>query len=130
MPSTTLQSCNLPETIANYPSPSRQSRKTVLLHSEVFRERLYPEITAERSNWDNLSGDIHSPSIDTWEDCQALCASVPACLQYSWRGKRCFTNKSPRLGQGHADARSGWVVRRINGLVAAAPKCKKPDFGL
>lgn len=72
---------------------------------------------------------MHSPSIDTYEDCQALCASVPACLQFSWRDNRCFTNNTPRLGQSSKGVKSGWIMRRVDAQLAAAPTCKKPDFG-
>lgn len=108
---------------------TEQSKKTILLHGDVFKERIYPELSSDRAYWDNLSTDEHSVSVDTYEDCQALCATSPQCLQFTFRAGRCFTGKTPKLGGDSRDASSGWMMKRVDNLLKKAPKCKKPEFG-
>ncbi|ODM18527.1 hypothetical protein SI65_06399 [Aspergillus cristatus] len=107
----------------------KESRKTLLLHGDVFKERIYPELSSDRSYWDNLSTEEHSVAIDTYEDCQALCATAPQCAQFTFRAGRCYTNKTPKMGHSSADASSGWIMKRVDAMLASAPKCRRPDFG-
>ncbi|KAJ5572698.1 hypothetical protein N7450_009682 [Penicillium hetheringtonii] len=74
--------------------------KRLLLHSDVFREYIYPDIASlsTRSNWDNLS-DEDQPFAQTFEDCRQICEARKTCMQYSWR-----------VGSATLEAGHVWVV--------------------
>ncbi|KAL3470950.1 hypothetical protein BJX99DRAFT_238396 [Aspergillus californicus] len=106
-----------------------KSPKPVLLHSNVFKELIFPELSNVRDSWDNLC-DQEQQTISTFHECQSYCESVAGCVQFVMRGGTCYTGGSPRLGTSNSDARSGWVINKIENMVDQAPKCYRPDFGL
>ncbi|GFF37723.1 isoform 2 of glycoprotein-N-acetylgalactosamine 3-beta-galactosyltransferase 1 [Aspergillus udagawae] len=106
-----------------------KSHKRLLLHSDVFKELTYPELSNVRDGWDNLSGEEHA-SVDTFHECQSICLNDSTCVQFALRAGSCFTGKTPRLGVENTAVRSGWVMKRIERMVESAPSCPKPDFGL
>lgn len=117
------------------PSPSfntdtnkRQLDKTILLHSEIFRERIYPEIPPSRENWDNLSGEEKASDV-TFEECRKICGGIPSCSQFSFKDEKCYVGKGPRLGLPSLNVRSGWMMDRIKKMMVEAPYCKQPEFG-
>ncbi|BCS22831.1 glycosyltransferase family 31 protein [Aspergillus puulaauensis] len=99
-----------------------------LLHSDVFKELIFPELSNVRDGWDNLS-DKEQSSASTFQECQSYCEKSTDCVQFVMRGGKCYTGATPRLGSSSSDARSGWVINKIQKMVKQAPKCARPDFG-
>ncbi|KAL5334816.1 hypothetical protein BJX70DRAFT_345468 [Aspergillus crustosus] len=106
-----------------------KSSKPVLLHSDVFQELIYPELSNMRDGWDNLS-DQEQPALTTFHECKSYCEDEAKCVQFVIRDGVCYTGNTPRLGSSNSEARSGWVIKKIESMVNQAPKCSKPDFGL
>ncbi|EAW09313.1 glycosyltransferase family 31 protein [Aspergillus clavatus NRRL 1] len=106
-----------------------KSRKRLLLHSDIFKELIYPELSNVRDGWDNLASD-EQPSATSFHECQSLCLNDLSCTQFALRDGACFTGKSPRLGVRRPQVRSGWVMKRVERMLAGAPSCPKPDFGV
>ncbi|KAJ5233835.1 uncharacterized protein N7469_005601 [Penicillium citrinum] len=106
--------------------------KRLLLHSDVFREYIYPDIASlsTRSNWDNLS-DEDQPFAQTFEDCRQICEARKTCMQYSWRGGKCYIGSRPRLGSSSptGDSTSGFLTSRIRELMDKQGICRAPEFG-
>ncbi|KAJ5153165.1 uncharacterized protein N7482_009643 [Penicillium canariense] len=108
----------------------RDKNKHILLHSDVFREYLYPEIASRptRLNWDNLADD-KQPFASTFEDCREICEAQKTCVQFSFRDSMCFTGTNPRLGSANPTAASGWLTSRIREMMDMNGICKEPEFG-
>ncbi|THC89348.1 hypothetical protein EYZ11_011201 [Aspergillus tanneri] len=107
----------------------RLTQKTVLLHKDVFKELIYPDLSDVRDNWDNLS-DEEQLVVSSFNDCKSICTNDPGCVQFAYRGGKCFTGKTPRLGVRNPEAQSGWIVRRVKDMMDHALPCSKPSFGL
>ncbi|KAL2813108.1 hypothetical protein BJX63DRAFT_231224 [Aspergillus granulosus] len=101
----------------------------VLLHSHVFKELIYPELSNVRDSWDNLC-DQEQSTLSTFQECQEYCEDTKDCVQFVMRGGTCYTGSTPRLGTGNSNARSGWLIKKIENMMDQAPKCSRPDFGL
>ncbi|QKX63821.1 uncharacterized protein TRUGW13939_10992 [Talaromyces rugulosus] len=112
-----------------------------LLHSDVFRERLLPQMTAGiHQDWDNLAGDlVEDPSVDTVVACRKFCEKDGLCRQFSFRwdedpdngGVRrpeCRTFESPRLGVAREGTQSGWMMTRIELTSRARGYCQWPEW--
>ncbi|KAI9927884.1 hypothetical protein ASPWEDRAFT_52409 [Aspergillus wentii DTO 134E9] len=106
----------------------QEYNKTILLHGEIFEERIYPELSPRRPNWDNLSGD-EQPSITTLEDCQKFCNRSADCAQFTFKYDQCFTSKTPKLGKKSPGMTSGWSMATVENMMDKAPSCIGPDFG-
>ncbi|KAJ5800879.1 uncharacterized protein N7518_002947 [Penicillium psychrosexuale] len=110
----------------------RDKNKRILLHSDLFREYIAPQIEAQpaRTNWNNMA-DEEQPFAHTPDDCRLICETQTTCVQFAFREEKCFTSLNPRLG--HAvpggDATSGWNTSRIRDMTAKKGVCRKPDFG-
>ncbi|KAJ5296989.1 uncharacterized protein N7443_007882 [Penicillium atrosanguineum] len=107
-----------------------EKNKHLLLHSDLFREFIYPEmaISPTRLNWDNLSGE-EQPFATSFEDCREICDVQKTCVQFSFRDNTCFTSSSPRLGSSHREAASGWLTSRIRKMMDKKGLCRAPEFG-
>ena len=114
--------------IPTYSPP--QKNKHILLHSDLFRELIYPEITTSptRVNWDNLAGE-EQPFATSFEDCGEICDAQKNCVQFSFRDNTCFTGSNPRLGKPHRDATSGWLTSRVRMMMDKKGLCRSPEFG-
>ncbi|KAJ5692312.1 hypothetical protein N7462_001735 [Penicillium macrosclerotiorum] len=109
----------------------RDKNKRILLHSDIFREYLFPEIAQQptRLSWDNLAAD-EQPFATSLEDCRQICELQKTCVQFSFRENKCYTSGKPRLG--NVDAKggaSGWFTSRIRDMVDRKGLCKAPEFG-
>ncbi|KAF7718711.1 N-acetylgalactosaminide beta-1,3-galactosyltransferase [Penicillium ucsense] len=104
--------------------------KRILLHSDVFRDLLYPEMVMNpaRTGWDNLSTDEQAPAT-SFEECRQICNRLKECTQFSFRDQSCFTNRTPRLGSAHSNAVSGWLVDRIRDKMEKSGFCKSVEWG-
>lgn len=106
--------------------------KRLLLHSDVFREYIYPDIASlsTRSSWDNLSNE-DQPFAETFEDCRQVCEVEKSCMQYAWRGGACYISSRPRLGNSSptGDSTSGFMTSRIRELMDKSGVCRNPEFG-
>ncbi|KAL1859126.1 hypothetical protein Plec18167_007494 [Paecilomyces lecythidis] len=109
----------------------RKTNDALLLHSDIFREVIHPQIELEnpRSDWDNLSGEEH-PTSNSFENCKIRCQKDLHCFQYSWRDDRCYTSKTPKLGMNSVGAQSAWMSDRINNTIKRMGTCRKVDWGL
>ncbi|EHA23543.1 hypothetical protein CBS147343_1046 [Aspergillus niger] len=107
----------------------QQTTSNVLLHRDVFKELIYPELSNVRDSWDNLSDEEH-PAITDFHECKTLCSSSRSCAQFVMRDGICFTGETPRLGVRNPTARSGWILSTIEHMMDHAPRCPHPDFGL
>ncbi|KAL4800549.1 hypothetical protein BDV19DRAFT_72364 [Aspergillus venezuelensis] len=103
--------------------------KPLLLHSDVFKELIFPELSSVRDNWDNLS-DQEQPTLITFQECQSYCEGAVDCVQFVMRDSKCYTGATPRLGSKNLGVRSGWILNKIEKMVEQAPKCPRPDFGV
>ncbi|KAJ5886653.1 uncharacterized protein N7473_009327 [Penicillium subrubescens] len=108
----------------------RDKNKRILLHSDVFREYIYPELASHptRTNWDNLAAD-EQPHATNVEDCREVCDLQKECVQFSFRDNKCFTSSNPRLGSPNPNASSGWSTSRIHEKMDQSGICKAPEFG-
>ncbi|KAL4805583.1 hypothetical protein BDV18DRAFT_152826 [Aspergillus unguis] len=106
-----------------------RSERQVLLHSDVFNELIYPNLSNVKENWDNLC-DRALPTVSTFKECQSFCEEAADCVQFVMRDNTCYVGATPRLGSKSSDARSGWLLNKIDKMVIKAPKCPKPDFGV
>ncbi|KAJ5124156.1 uncharacterized protein N7515_007981 [Penicillium bovifimosum] len=110
----------------------RDKNKRILLHADLFREYIYPEIATQptRLNWNNLA-DEDQPFAHSYEDCRTVCEVQKSCTQFVYRDNACFTSPKPRLGHAVSggDATSGWIVPRIRDAMESKGLCRKPDFG-
>ncbi|KAL1968114.1 hypothetical protein VTN77DRAFT_2245 [Rasamsonia byssochlamydoides] len=102
----------------------------LLLHSDVFRERIFPELTiGPRSDWDNLSENEQQGEFASVRDCETRCRRDPDCMQYSYvhneadGRSKCRTSNSPRLGMKKPGVQSGWAVHRINATMNVMGVC-------
>ncbi|KAH8690569.1 hypothetical protein BGW36DRAFT_400996 [Talaromyces proteolyticus] len=112
-----------------------------LLHSDIFRERLLPQMTAgTHENWDNLAGDlVEDQVINTVGECRQLCEEDGLCRQFSFRmgedpdnegelRPECRTFESPRLGVAREGTTSGWMMTRIEVITRARGYCQAPEW--
>ncbi|OCK77355.1 glycosyltransferase family 31 protein [Lepidopterella palustris CBS 459.81] len=118
------------------------TNNTLLRYGDIFKYYIQPQLSASRSNWDNLSGDEYSKrTLDALTDrekvnlfreekyapysfkhCRALCRRRRSCLQFSYSQGRCFISGTVRLGyEGSSNQRerirSGWMLGRIGEFV-------------
>ncbi|KAJ5652304.1 hypothetical protein N7507_009730 [Penicillium longicatenatum] len=109
-----------------------EKNKQILLHSDVFREWLYPEMATQptRLNWDNFS-DEEQPFATTFEDCREVCDIQKKCVQFSFRDGTCFTGSRPRLGVSRTggSTASGWLTSRIREMMDVSGICRAPNYG-
>ncbi|PLB34843.1 glycosyltransferase family 31 protein [Aspergillus candidus] len=104
------------------------TRKRILLHSDIFKELIFPALSGSREKWDNLSDEEHS-EISSFRECQRLCEKNDECTQFAIRERKCYTGKHPRLGVAHGDTRSGWLVPRVEKMMNSAPSCSTIEWG-
>ncbi|KAI9374087.1 hypothetical protein BJX61DRAFT_344750 [Aspergillus egyptiacus] len=106
-----------------------KSSESIILHCDMFKELIFPGLSNVRDSWDNFSNQ-EQPSLSTFHECRSYCESTTGCVQFVMRGGSCYTSSTPKLGTGNSDARSGWLIDKIEKMVDEAPKCPWPDFGL
>ncbi|KAL4897536.1 hypothetical protein BDV59DRAFT_45972 [Aspergillus ambiguus] len=106
----------------------REKAKYTLLHGDVFRELIYPELSNVRDDWDNLSEEAQA-GVSSFHECQSTCANTADCTQFVFRDDQCFTGKTPRLGVRRPGVRSGWVIRRVENMMNHAPTCSRTEWG-
>jgi hypothetical protein len=76
-----------------------------------------------RDNWDNESAKDVGVA-DTLDVCRSWCVESMECVQYSLNTKgHCRHFHLPRLGKAANDVQSGWLVERVEKLVAGVPPC-------
>jgi hypothetical protein len=83
----------------NFEQTRQQIGRTQLLHRDVFKEYILPELYAEVNDWDNLSMDVESDDTGPFEACKLLCESKPTCLQFSYAAGKCSTSTKVVLGE-------------------------------
>lgn len=121
----------------------------ILLHNDVFRELILPSILTPRADWDNLSEDPATATVEggnnsnppsTFDDCEKRCHNDTQCLQYAFHYSdgRCLTSKVVKRGvrvsknastSSTSTVRSGWMTERILPLAEKLDAaCSKPDW--
>ncbi|KAJ5726279.1 uncharacterized protein N7483_007636 [Penicillium malachiteum] len=109
-----------------------EKNKRILLHSDVFREWLYPAMSTQptKLNWDNLA-DEEQLQATTFDDCRDACTAQKTCVQFAFRDGVCFTGSRPRLGNPRLTGYSvsGWVMDRVRHMMDKSGLCPGPDYG-
>ncbi|KAF7595544.1 hypothetical protein BBP40_005579 [Aspergillus hancockii] len=104
------------------------TRKSTLLHADVFEELVRPQIGEVQSDWDNSSTDENNEGPGSLEECQSQCAKDRQCHQYSYQPGKCLTSKVAKRGRDKAGVTSGWMSERINRTAEALGRCKKVNW--
>lgn len=105
------------------PFDNRQA--DILHHGEIFRKLVLPNITADRSEWNNLSPDLVVVGNHDYETCKRVCRDNADCLQFSVGPPGCsIGTKFPELGQRWADYQSHWMNDRVDAWMARLEGCK------
>ena len=101
----------------------------VLHHRDVFKAYVWPNITTERSEWNNMSPDpVRNTEYSTFEDCEDLCDKNGDCLQFSLGREGCsMSTKEVMLGGAWGDMRSGWRIDRIEKWMERLDHCRGSD---
>ncbi|KAK3623773.1 hypothetical protein LTR56_021426 [Elasticomyces elasticus] len=107
-------------------------RDTVLHHSDVFKQRVMPNISQVRDGWTNASPDLveHSarivkPAEARLEECQAICEAKGTCLQYAVSPIGCSTSDQVKLGRVSQGVRSDWMMPRVERWVKNMDRCPR-----
>lgn len=98
----------------------------VLEHRDVFKQFVWPNITTERSDWNNMSPNrIPEVGISTYDLCRAACEVNTECLQFSFSiASRCaIATKEVILGQSQEGVLSGWMTDRIERWAETLDHC-------
>ncbi|KNG47087.1 glycosyltransferase family 31 protein [Stemphylium lycopersici] len=105
----------------NFEQTRKQDGKTNLLHGDVFKEYILPQIAARVDNWDNLSMDVEPDEAGPFEKCQLVCEAKADCLQFSYAAGKCSTSTQAILGES--------ANTRCMEYSSAASKCIKWQEG-
>ncbi|KAI0425400.1 hypothetical protein F5Y09DRAFT_352278 [Xylaria sp. FL1042] len=90
-------------------------------NGDVFRHLVYPAMSSEALDWDNLSNDIATEDA-SFEECLRICEARPDCVQFSLSSRTCKTSNIAKLGskqeQPSAEhVHSGWIKRRVEAIM-------------
>ena len=99
----------------------------VLEHRKVFKEFVWPNITAGQTGfWDNLSPTpIPDSAGVNFEGCHQMCEEHGDCLQFSSSRDSCsLSSREVMLGNPSTDVKSGWMLDRIEKWMEDLDKCK------
>ncbi|KAL2222920.1 hypothetical protein M432DRAFT_27653 [Thermoascus aurantiacus ATCC 26904] len=109
----------------------REKQRSLLLHSDAFRELIQEHIQAPRDDWDNFSEDSgeEQPSISL-ADCEARCANNTECMQYSYQPGKCLTSKIVKRGISSSGVHSAWMTDRINATLSKLGSCSTAKWVL
>lgn len=101
----------------------------VLHHRDVFKAYIWPNLTDETPEWNNLSPDrVPESEGKTFEECRELCEFNAECLQFNLSHDGCWiSTKDVMLGQPWGDVRSGWMVQRIEAWMGRLDDCLGRD---
>lgn len=101
----------------------------VLHHRDVFKNYIWPNLTAETPEWNNLSPDrIPDSEGKTFEECRKLCKANGDCVQFNLSHDGCWiSTKDVMLGQPWGNVKSGWMVERIEAWMKRLDKCSGRD---
>ncbi|RHZ56579.1 glycosyltransferase family 31 protein [Aspergillus thermomutatus] len=99
---------------------------SVILHSDVFRHLIHPQLKPLQENWDNLSEE--EQVTESLTSCGALCASKHECLQYSYESGKCRISKTAKRGVKKAGVASGWMTDRIDTVAKELGSCRTPQW--
>ncbi|KAF2771665.1 hypothetical protein EJ03DRAFT_268041 [Teratosphaeria nubilosa] len=95
-------------------------------HSDVFKMLIQPQLSYEKSDWDNASDlSQEGQEVDSALGCRALCEDIRNCFQYSYKEGVCKTATTPKLGARSEEGRivSGWMLGRIHRLAQELNWC-------
>lgn len=108
--------------------PWQDDMQDVLHHSDVFLKYIYPNITTDWREWNNLSPDLIMAGRDDYNACFQLCEQSEDCVQFSTSPAGCsISTKAIMLGQRWADFRSYWVMSRVDKQIAEWNRCDGKD---
>lgn len=96
-----------------------QTNGTMLRHKDVFTHYILPQLSAERSDWDNHA-DTEVTTASSFMACRSACERDSTCMQFSVSGYTCKTSTSLKLGRRPASTekvKSGWMMDRIDAYV-------------
>ncbi|GIC88912.1 glycosyltransferase family 31 protein [Aspergillus udagawae] len=98
---------------------------SVILHSDVFRHLIRPQLQPLQPGWDNLSEE---EQVNGEASCRELCESKHECLQYSYVSGKCRTSNTVKLGVQKTGVSSGWITERIDAIVKKLGTCRTPQW--
>ena len=101
----------------------------VLHHKDVFKTYIWPNLTDETPEWNNLSPDrIPESEGSSFEECRQLCEANGDCVQFNLSHDGCWiSTKDVMLGQPWGNVRSGWMVERIQAWMKKLDHCDGRD---
>jgi len=111
-----------------------QNENRLLLHSDVFRDFILPQIMAPRDDWDNMSfqkrasEEDQRPFVKSIAECESRCRDDGGCKQFSFEHGKCAMSNSIKRGVRGQGIRSGWMIDRTIGLVDHYGPCRKPNW--
>ncbi|KAI1265403.1 hypothetical protein F5Y18DRAFT_427004 [Xylariaceae sp. FL1019] len=90
-------------------------------NGDVYRNLVYPLMSPETLDQDNLSADLRSDNA-TFADCHQLCEAEQDCVQFSLNNRTCKTSSGVKLGHKQdasspEHSRSGWMMGRIEAIM-------------
>lgn len=90
-------------------------------NGDFLRRFMLPQMSGRAADWDNLSGNDNQAetTVGSFEECRALCASRPDCVQFALTGRSCRTSDALRVGHEQVSVQriySGWMTDRVAAL--------------
>ncbi|KAL2357405.1 hypothetical protein BJ546DRAFT_308918 [Cryomyces antarcticus] len=118
------------ESLYGFEKEWARNASSLLRHSDVFKKFILPQIQREpeRDNWSNLS-DVSQKSINSTEECRAICEDQEDCMQFSYSLDNCRMSTAVRLEHSSSadnsspTVHSGWIVERIGNFVRDMEPC-------
>ncbi|OAL23513.1 hypothetical protein AYO22_06563 [Fonsecaea multimorphosa] len=85
----------------------------------------------EKQNmWDEL-GEFEKKSVESIQDCRAVCEKDKQCMQFAWHPGTCKLSHSIKMGRpvdSKDEYTSGWMIDRVEKFSAARSKCGEVSF--
>lgn len=107
----------------------RQDFSRSLHHNDMFAEYILPQVVEPKRDWNNHA-DEDQGSVDSLEECGALCEKTEKCLQYAiTTDSRCLLGQKPNLGEKSRGMDSGWIMERMQKFHDDQRKCESHGEG-
>ena len=106
----------------------RRDRSGILLHGQVFTDFIWPNITSERSGWNNMGlqdADIVEGSEGMmFNECRHICVKDTECMQFAHDKDGCRILHNGQLGEAQDNMKSGWILPRIEDWIRQQNECQ------
>ncbi|KAI8960651.1 glycosyltransferase family 31 protein [Daldinia sp. FL1419] len=103
--------------LAKFEQTWNRENTSRLRHGDIFKYYILPQISSNRSDWDNLSDADQGP-ITSFDECRSICESQPDCKQFSFTEQSCKISTALILGHRVPEdttprIMSGWIMERV-----------------